>query len=787
MLFADPLLSLSNLKATAVTAGLGPAGDDGGVALRSVYWRFYLGLLPPPGSLDLFPPALETQRRAYDELRARFLVAPDGRWAADCSGGEGYAASTSTSTGDAWSDPLSLESSSPWKTWFAHLDLRATIRQDVDRTFPDIPYFAAERVRRSLTTMLFLFSVLNPDVGYRQGMHELLAVCMVVADRDSIERAALPEQGGMPDAMYAALGATLDRAYVEHDAFHLFQELMKPAKSFYEWRVEEGPAPIIVRCNRIHSQLVRRIDPQLWERLDTEGIEAQIWLIRWIRLLLTRELPFGQALRLWDGMFADDPGLGILDFVCVAMLLLIRNELMDADYPTILTHLLHYPSPSPTYPFNPSLILSQAKFLSNNISPAGGVEVVLQNQEHLGIKASGHDTRRSLDDDGMADSYRVSGTPPSRPSSSSRAGKPKGLAAGLFERAQKAGLDKAFADLRSSLPDSATAYSFLPSFAPQAPSRESSPISTIPSTTAALPPRPALQPTPSVDSLASTKSLLDAERQMAELRLAMVAMGKAMGEWLEVIREGDSSSAETAEAWRGLDRVRDGLLDAAGNDVEDLVQAWAWNDGLDSSRSRGATPVTPSMAEPPQTPVTPMRSGAASPPRNSVQITPKAPARAPAPAPVSTSGSSSATNPPLASPVPVPTTARPAIFLSHRDDRPSPTLPRMPISRAPVSTPPARATPQSPKSPQSPRSPPAPVVILPKPRVSSIGVVSDASSSSSSPMDPLAGIGVGVIARDERRRSLRPGGASQSPTGTASAPSSGSSGRVSDPLGVGSS
>jgi TBC1 domain family protein 5 len=86
---------------------------------------------------------------------------------------------------------------------------------------------------------------------------------------------------------------------------------------------------------------------------------------------------------------------------------------------------------------------------------------------------------------------------------------------------------------------------------------------------------------------------------MAELRLAMVTMGKAMGEWLDVIREGAGSTpAETAEAWRGLDRVRDGLLDAAGNDVEDLVQAWAWNDGLDSSRSRGATPVTPSMVSP---------------------------------------------------------------------------------------------------------------------------------------------------------------------------------------------
>jgi TBC1 domain family protein 5 len=63
---------------------------------------------------------------------------------------------------------LSLDGSSPWKTWFAHLELREMIRQDVERTFPDIPYFTIERVRKSLTTMLFIFSVLNPDVGYRQ-------------------------------------------------------------------------------------------------------------------------------------------------------------------------------------------------------------------------------------------------------------------------------------------------------------------------------------------------------------------------------------------------------------------------------------------------------------------------------------------------------------------------------------------------------------------------------------------------------------------------------------------
>lgn len=107
-------------------------------------------------------------------------------------------------------------------------------------------------------------------------MHELLAVCLLVVDRDSLEH----------DATYEpALAATLNRTYIEHDAFGLFEQIMRPAKSFYEWRAEEGPplrgvapqAPIILRCNNINAQLIRRIDPQLWERFETEGVEAQIW------------------------------------------------------------------------------------------------------------------------------------------------------------------------------------------------------------------------------------------------------------------------------------------------------------------------------------------------------------------------------------------------------------------------------------------------------------------------------------------------------------------------------
>jgi TBC1 domain family protein 5 len=142
-------------------------------------------------------------------------------------------------------------------------------------------------------------------------MHELLAACMLVTDRDSLDISTpVPSSTTsgrvVSPQISAAMQATLDRNYVEHDAFGLFQQLMRPAKAFYEWRAEEGPvsggccqatppsslclqsqasraiigapqAPIIERCNHIHTQLLRRIDPQLWERLETEGVEAQIW------------------------------------------------------------------------------------------------------------------------------------------------------------------------------------------------------------------------------------------------------------------------------------------------------------------------------------------------------------------------------------------------------------------------------------------------------------------------------------------------------------------------------
>ena len=47
---------------------------------------------------------------------------------------------------------------------------------------------------------------------------------------------------------------------------------------------------------------------------------------RWLRLLFTREFDMPSAMQLWDGLFAADPTVELAPWVCVAMLIRIRNQ-----------------------------------------------------------------------------------------------------------------------------------------------------------------------------------------------------------------------------------------------------------------------------------------------------------------------------------------------------------------------------------------------------------------------------------------------------------------------------
>lgn len=85
--------------------------------------------------------------------------------------------------------------------------------------FPDFIYFRDVDVQAQLTNILYVWSILNPAIGYRQGMHELLATLYYAVDYDSIGRKDdLRVEPGMAEFC--------SRIWVAGDAWALFVQVM---------------------------------------------------------------------------------------------------------------------------------------------------------------------------------------------------------------------------------------------------------------------------------------------------------------------------------------------------------------------------------------------------------------------------------------------------------------------------------------------------------------------------------------------------------------------------------
>ncbi|KAL8279810.1 hypothetical protein RQP46_007660 [Phenoliferia psychrophenolica] len=480
--FGDPLLSLPHLKHKAITGHLDSRG------LRSLHWRYYFSLLPSPSatstsSSSTYALFLGRSRAEYAELRDRFLRSPDGGWVADgeTEGGtskdgrkDGRKASTSTAIDVNVNNPLSQEPSNLWGTWFDDLELRRTIRQDVKRTFPEIDYFREPETQDKMTDLLFILCKLSPEIGYRQGMHELLAPLLWAVDFDS-----LVPSGALDSLPHLVLA----RDYVEHDTWSLFSALMKTARTLYDHTpsvplpVDRAAAssttsltlahaagtsstivlvqPIVGTAIRIHDKLLQTIDPLLWAKMEKLRVEPQLYAIRWLRLVFGREFPIVDTLQLWDGLFAEDTSLRLMEYICIAMLLRIRDALLASDYSGFLQLLLRYPSP-PDGNNRIPLLLQQAILLRDNVSEQAGERCREQNAA-LGATAgvaSGDD--RDDDDDrdrrgsGRRGSNRQSVVASPQPQMGAAAallaeggGFVGDIAKGVYGRAEAMGINKA--------------------------------------------------------------------------------------------------------------------------------------------------------------------------------------------------------------------------------------------------------------------------------------------------------------------------------------------------------
>lgn len=268
-------------------AGMIPCGSGA----RALAWQLLLEYLPEERSR--WSGVLGEMRSRYKRIQLELSMHP-------------------TETAPEGDHPLSSGQDSHWARFFSVQETERLIALDVKRTHPGVHRF--RELEPSMRRILLAYASQHAS-GYRQGMHELLAPLALVfsdAQRDSAEDA-------------------------EADAYHCLCTIMTEMAPLYLSTGKE----LSRELDRLNEVLQVR-DPKLHAHLASLNVEPSLYGFRWIRLWLTQEFDLADVLLLWDSILTANPRIPWLRYLCVAMVIAVRDKLLKSDFNHAAQILLRY-------------------------------------------------------------------------------------------------------------------------------------------------------------------------------------------------------------------------------------------------------------------------------------------------------------------------------------------------------------------------------------------------------------------------------------------------------------
>ncbi|CAE7556870.1 Tbc1d13 [Symbiodinium pilosum] len=171
-----------------------------------------------------------------------------------------------------------------------------------------------------LARILLLYAKLNRGVRYVQGMNELCAPLYYLFAQDP-----------------------LNFQYAEADTFFCFSLLMSDMRDTFVKTMDNEEGGMMGRIDQF-SELLKEKDQEVWKHLEELRVSPVYYTVPWLTLMLTQELDMADVLRLWDSLLSDlarpHP---LLCYLCVAMVIGIREVLLAGDFTDCMRMLQHYP------------------------------------------------------------------------------------------------------------------------------------------------------------------------------------------------------------------------------------------------------------------------------------------------------------------------------------------------------------------------------------------------------------------------------------------------------------
>ena len=258
------------------------------------------------------------------------------------------------------------------------------IQLDLQRTHQAIDLFQTTKTKNILSNVLFVYAKKYwGDIPYGQGMNELVAMIYIClypyyfSNKEKMDKEKIYEYLNDIDKYYKEIYLFFhDEDQIQSDLYYLFESLeskgvsdiyerfdIKPTEPNYhlyelfpdiiiDRSDEDRTNHLNLRAYTIFKEKLKLIDNRLFSHLKKVNVKCNYYMHRWIKCIFAREFDLDDVLTLWDKIFFYQfysgkkykYSLVYIDFICTAMLVKIRYELLrKRDDGDIYTIIFHYP------------------------------------------------------------------------------------------------------------------------------------------------------------------------------------------------------------------------------------------------------------------------------------------------------------------------------------------------------------------------------------------------------------------------------------------------------------
>ena len=353
-------------------------GELGEKNIRGIAWRIFMGVLPGYESLEKWVEKIQYLRAEYKILSDKIVKKFN------------YFEEENNKKEIEYNDiETKVFKNNIIKNPFHHQkETKKLINLDLNRTFQELSLFHDDKIKNKLSQILLLWDNENQDLGYQQGMNDILSIIFLSLypyyfPNNKNKNCLIPNLSkNKNEIINNAENIYLffhDEEEFESDLYICFNSIMKKGvKSLYDFDFETKEkqieyikelllfknefnienekinSPLNIRCNMIINEKLKILDKELFNHFNKIGLDCTIFLQRWLKCIFNREFELKDVLIIWDAILSHKDikegykeykvyNLIKIDLIALSMILRIRNILLLCDQNQCFMMLLQYP------------------------------------------------------------------------------------------------------------------------------------------------------------------------------------------------------------------------------------------------------------------------------------------------------------------------------------------------------------------------------------------------------------------------------------------------------------